>query len=53
MLSGPIGSKELCSVIRLSQQGEVCTSGSSLPFSKAIQSKLSQSSPLRNWVSLS
>ena len=47
MLSGPIGSKELCSGIRLSQQGEVCTSGSSLPFSKAIQSKLSQKQSLK------
>ena len=45
MLSGPIGSKELCSVIRLSQQGEVYTSGSSRPFSKAIQSKLFQAVP--------
>ena len=45
MLSGPIGSKELCSVIRLSQQGEVYTSGSSRPSSKAIQSKLFQAVP--------
>ena len=39
MASGPIGLKELCVGYKLSQQGEVCTSGISLPFSKSNSSR--------------
>ena len=55
MLVVPLVSKSSVCVIRLSQQGEVSTSGISLPF---IQSNSFRSvsylisSPLRNWVSL-
>ena len=56
MLVVPLVSKSSVLVIRLSQQGEVCTSGISQPFSKSKPTVLiafSISSPLRNWVRFS